>query len=154
MFFDQVDVPIAVSDLAAGQPLHLTATFQGCLEGRVCYPPTARRIDVVMPAGATGAGAAAIGPMNTSLQQSRPDAATPGSLLAALFAALLGGLILNLMPCVLPVLSLKAISILEGGESPQTARRHVLWYTAGVMLSFAAVGLAVIALRKAGLAYG
>jgi thiol:disulfide interchange protein DsbD len=86
--------------------------------------------------------------------QTRPDAPGPGSLFAALFAALLGGLILNLMPCVLPVLSLKALSILEGGESPQKARKHVLWYTAGVMISFAAVGLAVIALRQAGLAYG
>jgi thiol:disulfide interchange protein DsbD len=77
-----------------------------------------------------------------------------GALLVALGSALVGGLILNLMPCVLPVLSLKAISILEGGESPAKARKHVLYYTAGVMLTFAAVGLAVIALRGAGLIYG
>ncbi|MBS0581868.1 MAG: protein-disulfide reductase DsbD [Proteobacteria bacterium] len=153
VYFDQVDVPVAVSNLAAGQPLHLTSTFQGCLEGSVCYPPTTRRIDVAMT-GAAGANAATGATMDSAQQQTRPDAPGPGSLLAALFAALLGGLILNLMPCVLPVLSLKAISILEGGESPQRARKHVLWYTAGVVLSFAAVGLAVIALRKAGMAYG
>ncbi|WP_395641515.1 protein-disulfide reductase DsbD family protein [Rudaea sp.] len=149
VYFDQVEVPIAVSGLAAGQPLRLTSTFQGCLEGSVCYPPTMRSLAVTMPADAaatdTGRG--------TSQQQTRP-AASGGSLLAALFAALLGGLILNLMPCVLPVLSLKAISILEGGESPRHARKHVLWYAAGVLLSFVAVGLAVIALREAGLAYG
>jgi len=155
VYFDQVDVPINVSNLAAGQPLHFTSTFQGCLEGSVCYPPTTRSIAVTM----TGAANPATGSDKTAAtvadvaQQTRP-VASGGSLLAALFAALLGGLILNLMPCVLPVLSLKAISILEGGESPRHARKHVLWYTAGVMLSFAAVGLAVIALRKAGLAYG
>ena len=38
VYFDQVDVPISVSNLAAGQPLHFTSTFQGCLEGSVCYP--------------------------------------------------------------------------------------------------------------------
>ncbi|MFT3790218.1 MAG: protein-disulfide reductase DsbD [Rudaea sp.] len=148
VYFDQVDVPIAVSNLAAGQSLHLTSTFQGCLEGSVCYPPTMRSLDVALPAGPGGGG------VDTAQQQPRPDAAASGSLLTALFGALLGGLILNLMPCVLPVLSLKAIAILEGGESPRKARRHVLWYTAGVLLSFAAVGLAVIALRRAGLAYG
>ena len=160
VYFDQVDVPIAVSNLAASQPLHLTATFQGCLEGSLCYPPTTRSLDVTMTnsTGAIGGGGdvAKLGP-STSLQETRASASAAvasGSLVGALLAALLGGLILNLMPCVLPVLSLKAISILEGGESPQKARRHVLWYTAGVMLSFAAVGLAVIALRKAGMAYG
>jgi thiol:disulfide interchange protein DsbD len=155
VYFDQVEVPIAVSGLAAGQPLHLTSRFQGCLEGSVCYPPTTRSLEVTMTGGAasTATAATAASPDNAQ-REARPQSATTGSLLAALFAALIGGLILNLMPCVLPVLSLKAISILEGGESPQHARKHVLWYTAGVMLSFAAVGLAVIALRKAGMAYG
>jgi thiol:disulfide interchange protein len=156
VYFNQVEVPIAVTKAPpAGQPLQLTSTFQGCLEGSVCYPPTMRSIDVTMSSnGAMANSASTSDATNASAQQARPDAATGGSLLAALFGALLGGLILNLMPCVLPVLSLKAIAILEGGESPATARRHVLWYTAGVMLSFAAVGLAVIALRKAGIAYG
>ena len=156
VYFDQVEVPIAVTgSLPTGQPLHLTSTFQGCLEGSVCYPPTTRSIDVAMTnGGGAGVNASAAAAVNVSQQEARPEAAGAGSLLAALFAALLGGLILNLMPCVLPVLSLKALSILEGGESPQKARKHVLWYTAGVMISFAAVGLAVIGLRQAGLAYG
>lgn len=155
VYFDQVEVPVAVSGLAAGQALKLTSTFQGCLEGSVCYPPTTRSLDVTMTSGGGTAGnAAASAAVDSAQQQARPEAPGTGSLFAALFAALLGGLILNLMPCVLPVLSLKAISILEGGESPEKARTHVLWYTAGVMISFAAVGLAVIALRQAGLAYG
>lgn len=72
----------------------------------------------------------------------------------ALLFALAGGLILNLMPCVFPVLSLKALSLAESGTNDHHARSHSLWYTAGVLVSFAALGLAVILLREAGQALG
>lgn len=152
VYFDQVDIPVplARTDTSA-HTFALTANFQGCKENSVCYPMLERTVSVALPAGAGVVATIDEG------RQARPDKPAPVgalSLLAALFAALLGGLVLNLMPCVLPVLSLKAISILESGESPATARRHVLFYTAGVLISFAVVGLAVIALRKAGLIYG
>ncbi len=82
-----------------------------------------------------------------------PTKSAPG-LLASLLLALLGGLILNLMPCVLPVLSLKVLGLAQSGESLQHARRHALWYTAGVLTSFVALGALALALRKAGLALG
>lgn len=67
-------------------------------------------------------------------------------------SALLGGLILNLMPCVLPVLSIKAIGMVQAAASGERGelRKHGLWYTVGVMLSFAATGLVFIMLRAAG----
>jgi len=68
--------------------------------------------------------------------------------------AVLGGLLLNLMPCVLPVLSLKVLGLAQSGESVAKARKHALWYTAGVLVAFAAVGLAVVGLRAAGAALG
>ena len=58
------------------------------------------------------------------------------------------------MPCVLPVLSLKALSLAQGGGNHRKARSQALWYTAGVLASFAAVGAAALALRQAGLALG
>jgi thiol:disulfide interchange protein DsbD len=76
------------------------------------------------------------------------------SLIAALALALLGGLILNLMPCVLPILSLKALSLAESGRDGSDARQRALWYTAGVLVSFVAVGALAIALRAAGQALG
>jgi thiol:disulfide interchange protein DsbD len=168
VYFDQVDVPIAVTRKGdAAQPVRLSASFQGCRENGICYPVMSRSVNLTLPAAGAGGSAGSItnGTSQSSAatsavaQQARPSTtadenAAQGSLLAALLAALLGGLVLNLMPCVLPVLSLKAISLVEGGESPQAARKHVLFYTAGVLISFAVVGLAVIALRKAGLAYG
>ncbi len=89
-------------------------------------------------------------------QRTRPpgDDDAPTTLIGALLLALLGGLILNLMPCVLPILSLKVLGVAQSGESRQRARSHALWYTAGVLVAFAAIGALVLALRAAGQAAG
>ena len=82
------------------------------------------------------------------------QANAPTGVLVALLLALAGGLILNLMPCVLPVLSLKALSLADSGRGGGHARRSALWYTAGVLLSFTALGALAIGLRAAGQALG
>jgi thiol:disulfide interchange protein DsbD len=65
--------------------------------------------------------------------------------------AFLGGLILNIMPCVLPVLSLKVFSLLKhAGQARSDALRHGLAYTAGVVLSFIALAAALFILRALG----
>ncbi|MCD9033985.1 thioredoxin family protein, partial [Luteimonas sp. Y-2-2-4F] len=90
-------------------------------------------------------------------ERSRPPAAPAaggGTLAGALLLALLGGVLLNLMPCVLPILSLKVVGLAQSGGSRASARRHALWYTAGVVVAFAAVGLLALALRATGQALG
>lgn len=73
----------------------------------------------------------------------------PLGLFAALLGALLGGLILNLMPCVFPVLAIKVVSFTQ--EKNQAARlAGGLAYTAGVLLSFVALGAVLLGLRAAG----
>ncbi len=82
-----------------------------------------------------------------------PGAAAPPatSLWTAIGAALLGGLILNLMPCVFPILAMKAMAIARlSAEARPVARAHAAGYTLGVLGSFAAIGGAVIALRAFG----
>ncbi|MFT3755000.1 MAG: protein-disulfide reductase DsbD [Pseudoxanthomonas sp.] len=79
--------------------------------------------------------------------RSLPPASSGNGLPRALLFALLGGLLLNLMPCVLPVLSLKALAIAQSGESPAAAKKHALFYTLGVLVSFAAVGVAAVAVQ-------
>lgn len=74
-------------------------------------------------------------------------------LLIALALAFLGGLILNIMPCVLPVLSVKALAF-AGGVQTGEARRHGVLYFAGVMITFLALAGLLIALRGAGEAVG
>ncbi|MCR9078464.1 MAG: protein-disulfide reductase DsbD family protein [Hyphomonadaceae bacterium] len=65
--------------------------------------------------------------------------------------ALIGGLILNLMPCVLPVLSIKAMGVVSASASghEREARAHGLWYAAGVLASFGALAAAVLSVRAA-----
>ncbi|WP_137125781.1 protein-disulfide reductase DsbD [Roseomonas sp. HF4] len=73
---------------------------------------------------------------------------------AAVFA-FLGGLILNLMPCVFPVLAMKAMALARmSGEARGHVRAHALSYTAGVLLSFAALGGLMLGLRAGGAAAG
>jgi DsbC/DsbD-like thiol-disulfide interchange protein/cytochrome c biogenesis protein CcdA len=76
------------------------------------------------------------------------------AILLAVGGALLGGLLLNVMPCVFPILSLKALSLARAGESDRTARVEGLAYTAGVVLVCVALGAALLALRAAGVAAG
>ncbi len=72
------------------------------------------------------------------------------SLPLLLLSALAGGLLLNVMPCVFPILSLKALSLARAGESQAQARAEGLAYTAGVVLACLALGVLMLALRAAG----
>jgi DsbC/DsbD-like thiol-disulfide interchange protein/cytochrome c biogenesis protein CcdA len=66
------------------------------------------------------------------------------------FGALVGGLLLNIMPCVFPILSLKAIALARAGENEAKARSEGLAYTAGVVLACIGLGALLLALRAAG----
>ncbi|MBS0348440.1 MAG: thioredoxin family protein [Proteobacteria bacterium] len=73
----------------------------------------------------------------------------------AVLLALAGGLVLNLMPCVFPVLSIKALSLLRhAGHDRRLVRLQGLAYTAGVLASFAALGAVLIALKAGGAQVG
>lgn len=76
--------------------------------------------------------------------------ATLAPLWALIGGALLGGLILNLMPCVFPILSLKALTLARAGESEAEARREGVAYTAGVVLACLALGALLLVLRALG----
>ena len=175
VYFDQVELPIDLArDSGAAQPITLHAEYQGCQDNGLCYPVIQKDVTINLPAASDAELAAAKAsfvpapPLASSaaapahnadasadnaLRSAAPAAESPNLLVVLLFA-LLGGVILNLMPCVLPVLSLKALGLAQSGESVQAARRHALTYTAGVLVAFAAVGLAVLGLRAAGHALG
>jgi thiol:disulfide interchange protein/DsbC/DsbD-like thiol-disulfide interchange protein len=80
------------------------------------------------------------------------DAATdsvPGPL-AAFLLAIAGGLLLNLMPCVFPILSLKALTLVKGAHGADHAKRDALFYTFGVMATFVLLAAVLLGLRAAG----
>ena len=77
-----------------------------------------------------------------------------GVLLAMLFA-FIGGLILNVMPCVLPILAMKALALAgHSGRDHQEAAKEGFSYSAGAVLSFLLFGLVIVLLRQGGAAVG
>ncbi len=87
---------------------------------------------------------------HVSVEKSRGFAA----LIAALGGAILGGLFLNIMPCVFPIISLKAMSLARTGGDARLAKQEAWAYTAGVILACTALGAALLGLRAAGHAVG
>jgi thiol:disulfide interchange protein DsbD len=102
---------------------------------------------------------APISPAGATTQSPQPitgsgPANLPSSLWLALLGALLGGLILNLMPCVFPVLAIKVVGFARHGGHPRRQRVGGLAYSAGVVLSFVALGALMLVLRGAGAQLG
>ncbi len=91
----------------------------------------------------------------TTVSAGRPGTAPVADFAAMLAVALLGGLVLNLMPCVLPVLSLKVLALIGhgGGESAQV-RRSFIASAAGILFSFLVLAAATVAMKAAGSAVG
>ena len=106
-------------------------------------------------AASAAAASAGLSPaLSAALQANAARVAAPPqtslSLWAALAGALLGGLLLNLMPCVFPVLALKVVGFADHAQDRRAHRISGLAYSAGVLLSFVALGALMLALRSAG----
>lgn len=109
------------------------------------------------PPGASGQGAAT--PARLSSIEGGEDAAAAANegglgLPLALLLALAGGLLLNLMPCVFPVLAMKAAALARHIDEPGEGPREGLAFTAGVLTTFLALALALLAAKAAGQAAG
>jgi len=100
---------------------------------------------------ATAAPAALSPALQDALRSNAAAQSAPSATFgAALLAALLGGLILNLMPCVFPVLALKVVGFTKHATNQLARRTDGLAYSAGVVVSFAALGALVAGLRAGG----
>ena len=98
--------------------------------------------------------AGVVSPTAMTSAATAPAAAPTMSLIAALGAAFVGGLILNLMPCVFPVLSLKLIGLAQHRTHSGPMAAHGLAFAVGVILSFVLLAGLLIALQQAGSALG
>ena len=131
----------ATAPVKAGTPLNLIAGWQVCLDSGACLPPQTTELTVSLP--------------EMAVSMTKTADIPAAGLWHFLLLAFLGGLILNLMPCVLPVLSIKLLSLMQtANHGAKEIRHHALAYTGGVLLSFAALAAAVIALKVGGAAVG
>jgi thiol:disulfide interchange protein/DsbC/DsbD-like thiol-disulfide interchange protein len=108
-------------------------------------------IDVPMNSGQQSAVSSQTADQSPQVSGSRSQVSPPSSLLGTLFLALVGGLVLNLMPCVFPVLGIKILGFVnQAGSDKSKVIMHGLVFTAGVLLSFWALAGALLALRAGG----
>ena len=145
--------------------------FQACDKDGKCFPPEAVEFSHIPvwkgamagPSPDTRAGVSSLGATTDSSVSSREpiadpadvDSGLPTTFLATLALAFLGGLILNIMPCVLPVISIKVLSFVQ--QARESRRRVValgLTFSLGMLLSFWAMALVIIILQRAGALLG
>ena len=147
----ELRLPKGDAELGSAMPGVLRATDRsGGGETELTLALTAQVGDAAPEGGASGADvasdAAPIADIGLGLAP---------SLAAAALLAMMGGAILNLMPCVFPVLALKALSISKQAHEARGEQiRHAAYYGAGVLLSFLALAGALLALKSAGAAIG
>lgn len=126
----------------------LVVESQGCADAGLCYPPRSQTITLDLASSiATVTETTSHAPLSGTNTQ--PPLAT-GNLIVMMLFALLGGVILNLMPCVFPVLSIKALSLTTTHLSKHGKHLHGLAYTLGIVISFMAIAALLMMLRRAG----
>ena len=140
--------------LKPGETFDPKATLAGVL---VIKDAAGGERDLTIAAAPQSAGAAT--PAKPAAQPSEGAASSQAAdalgLLSALAFAFLGGLVLNLMPCVFPILAIKAMNVAGlAGSQRGAVRAHAASYTLGVLAAFAALAGILIALRAAGSAAG
>ncbi len=136
------EVTVDFSIPADSPAFDLRVTSQGCAEAGLCYPPYSENLHIDPTTNATSA----IANKPATRLDATPETEAPPEeqvwLWQALLFAMLGGMILNLMPCVFPVLSIKVMSLVQADSA--RLRLHGWAYTLGIVVCF--VGFASILL--------
>ncbi|PKP90707.1 MAG: thiol:disulfide interchange protein, partial [Alphaproteobacteria bacterium HGW-Alphaproteobacteria-15] len=148
--------PLTLEALNYAEPQKLTRDGDMVLVEVKAGPKVPERLEGILAVGAGQGFSLSASPGDVAASASG-DAAGAIDWSAALLAfggALLGGLILNIMPCVFPILSLKALSLAKSGASARGARIEALAYTAGVVLVVLALGGLMLGLRAGGASVG
>ena len=145
VYYDALEAMVALERTT--ELAQIKVTYQGCADAGLCYPPETKSFLWHMASGEIQAGSLA--PTSSALDSSDDTSSSTGiGLLAAIAFAFLGGIILNVMPCVFPILSLKALSFTHG--SADQHRRASLVYAAGVIVSFMALATVLVVIQQTG----
>ncbi len=144
-------------------PYEISIQSQGCADAGLCYPPHKYFFRVespneVLPVDAltfTDVDVISIEPEIAAGTQAAPAEAEDVFIPYIMLLAILGGLILNLMPCVFPVLSLKALSFASQSQADSKSHKAHGWaYTAGAVGSFALIAIIILVAQSAGESLG
>lgn len=150
VFYATTRITVPIGDLP--NEFILSVRSQGCADAGLCYAPNTRSFQINRQFGTAveaAPGAAGTGgtTSDTGAVGSASDTTSFG---LSLLLALLGGVILNLMPCVFPVLSLKALSFASSSGSAHRHHLHGWAYTFGVVGSFVVAAIVILIAKAAG----
>ncbi len=142
------DADVMLSPSRGTDKALLKIVSQGCADAGLCYPPQKEFFEIDFVA----ATAVAVDPPGPGKTTKVAAASGLGQFLYMVLLAFIGGSILNLMPCVFPVLSLKMLSFARSADHLHHTQSWV--YAAGVISSFVLVAAILIVLQRAGEAIG
>ncbi len=145
VYYDQTLINLPVATIS--QSIELEVTSQGCADAGLCYPPNTQSFRVDFDSGL-------VTPIANIDDNKNISPFSSSSLAYSIVLALLGGILLNLMPCVFPVLSIKAMNVVANHGTSIQNRVHGAIYTMGVILSFIAIAAVMLLLRTGGTAVG
>ena len=154
--YHEVSASLDLSGIA--KPFNLKLEYQGCADAGLCYPPQKLALSVdPVSASITEQTQALQSPTTvpttaSSTTSPAPSTTDSGWILQAILFALLGGMILNLMPCVFPVLSIKVMSLAAADRARLAI--HGWAYTLGIVVCFVGFAIALLLARKGGEAIG
>ena len=155
--YRQAKISIDQDQLPNHPGYELTVVSQGCADAGLCYPPQTERFSI----DSDSISSVIIDPKSNQPSNKIVTAAIDedinganssiSTILYMIVFAIIGGAILNLMPCVLPVLSLKALALANSNAN----HRIQGWsYTLGAISTFVAIAALLLAIRAAGQAVG
>ncbi len=149
----------AVASLSNGELPKFSVRSQGCADAGLCYPPFTQVFE--FNAAISQFEERPVSALKAASQESKVasplgiDQSGDTSLWLMILFAFLGGTILNLMPCVFPILALKILGLVNTSSSSSNHRRsHGFSYAAGVVFCFVAIASVLLALRAAGESLG
>ncbi|MCR6652150.1 MAG: protein-disulfide reductase DsbD family protein [Cellvibrionaceae bacterium] len=152
VFYTTTRITVPIGDLP--NEFILSVRSQGCADAGLCYAPNTRSFEINRQFGTAveaAPGAAGTGTGGTTSGTGATGSATGATSFGlSLLFALLGGVILNLMPCVFPVLSLKALSFASSSGSAHRHHLHGWAYTLGVVGSFVIAAVVILIAKAAG----
>lgn len=155
VYRQQLEVPLPLGAAAGvNAPVRLEVHYQGCADAGLCYPPQVRSFEIDVATGKSVPIESATVVANRAQANGTNLNTTGLNLSLALLLAFAGGLLLNFMPCVFPVLSIKLLAISQNATNTTERQLHGWLYSAGVVVTFVAVAALMLALRAGGEAVG
>lgn len=150
VFYHKASITLDLANIK--QSFSLRVESQGCADAGLCYPPYSDYLYIDIDAQqvfTSNADSFVAQDTDTSLEEAAPQGSWQ---IKILLFAILGGLILNLMPCVFPVLSIKVLSLAHADS--ERLPQHGWVYMLGVILSFLAFGVLLIVAKSSGESIG